>query len=366
MEIKNTPLKLTNERPWRTYLGGSLLDALHGQKGLPDGHFPEEWIASVTVSKAAQLSSSSREGLSRLKSCQTTTLKDLLENEPASYLGAKHAQRFGGELGVLVKLIDSAERLSVQAHPDRAKAAEFFATPYGKTECWHILETRAINGQTPCVYLGFRPGVSREDWEKLFAQQDVPGMLACLHRFAARPGDTFFVEGGVPHAIGAGCFLVEIQEPTDFTFRLDRITPSGFELSEEMCHQGIGFAKMFDCFHYEGFSKEETQKRWLIPPRLLNRQSGGTVTSLIGYETTPFFQMNLLECAGTLTVSLPEAFSGLYILAGEGALAANGDEQPASSGEQFFLPALTGEFILKPSPGQTIKAMHFFGPLSSD
>lgn len=61
----------------------------------------------------------------------------------------------------------------------------------------------------------------------------------------------------MPHAIGAGCFLVEIRAPTD-TIRVERTTPSGFAVADSMCHQGLGFEKMFECFHYEPHSRGES------------------------------------------------------------------------------------------------------------
>ena len=76
-----------------------------------------------------------------------------------------------------------------------------------------------LNGEKPCIYLGFKRGVTRERWKELFDKQDLDGMLDSLERFDVKAGDTILIEGGMPHAIGAGCFLVEIQEPTDFTIR---------------------------------------------------------------------------------------------------------------------------------------------------
>ena len=87
-------------------------------------------------------------------------------------------------------------------------------------------------------------------------------MLSCLHKVPVKKGDTFIIRGGVPHGIGAGCFLVEIQEPTDYTIRTERVTPSGLPVADAMCHQGLGFEKMFDCFDYQGYSLAELQKKY--------------------------------------------------------------------------------------------------------
>ena len=90
----------------------------------------------------------------------------------------------------------------------------------------------------------------REYWKHLFDVQDIEGMLECMHHFPVKRGDLIYVAGGVPHAIGAGCFLAEIQEPTELMVIPERVTPSGVRLAEEKLHGGLGFEKMFDCFEY--------------------------------------------------------------------------------------------------------------------
>ncbi|MDR1626252.1 MAG: class I mannose-6-phosphate isomerase, partial [Spirochaetia bacterium] len=317
------PLKLTSERAWRTYLGGKLLDRLHGKPDGGDGRFPEEWIMSLVSARNAGRENIV-EGLSRLADEPSVTLKSLVEAHPAEMLGKAHAEKHGPSAGVLVKLIDSSERLTVQVHPTRAKARELFGSPYGKTECWHILGGREINGSSPCVYLGFKPGVSRARWRELFERQDIPAMLDCLHRFDVYPGETILLEGGVPHAIGAGCFLVEIQEPTDYTIRVERTTPSGFQVDDFMCHQGLGFERMFDCFEYAAFTQEETRRRWFIAPRPLSRDASGSITTLLGYETTPFFRLDLVEVQKEAEIAPQEVFFGVYALEGRGSLAGAG------------------------------------------
>ena len=172
------------------------------------------------------------------------SLAQFIDENPEEILGKKHYAKYGNKLGVLVKLIDSAERLTIQVHPTREKARELFDSQFGKTECWHILGGREVNGEKPCIYFGFKEGITREHWKDVFDRQDIPAMLDCLHRFEVKPGDTFLIEGGIPHAIGAGCFLVEIQEPTDYTVRTERVTPAGLRVADFMCHQG--------CYGYEG------------------------------------------------------------------------------------------------------------------
>ncbi|MDF2569851.1 MAG: mannose-6-phosphate isomerase [Sporomusa sp.] len=354
--------KLAPARAWRTYLGGKQLDELYNSTESTDGHFPEEWMMSLVSARNTGRETFKDEGLSMIaETTPSVSLKSLITTNPVGLLGRNHVARFGSSTGVLVKLIDAAERLTVQVHPDRSTAKTLFHSDFGKTECWHILGGRSIDGQPPSIYLGFKPGVTRKQWQYLFELQDFPGMLDCLHRFEVHKGDTFLIEGGIPHAIGAGCFLVEIQEPTDYTIRVERTTPSGFQIADFMCHQGLGFVKMFDCFNYEGLTREETKKRWQIAPIILRKEPGGCETELIGYRNTDFFRMSELKVTDSLQLNT-EAFSGIYVLSGKGRILADGTMHPFHKGDQFFLPAHLETLSIHQASGDQCHLLHYFGP----
>lgn len=88
---ENLPIKLNNARAWRTYLGGKLLDQLHGLEEGTDAHFPEEWIMSVVSARNAGREHIKDEGLSILENDGTLSLKSIIETNPATYLGEQHA-----------------------------------------------------------------------------------------------------------------------------------------------------------------------------------------------------------------------------------------------------------------------------------
>jgi mannose-6-phosphate isomerase len=359
---ENLPIKLNNARAWRTYLGGKLLDQLHGRKEGTDAHFPEEWIMSVVSARNVGREHMKDEGLSILENDENLSLKSIIEANPAAFLGEQHALKYDNQMGVLVKIIDAAERLTVQVHPDRIMAKDLFQSTYGKTECWYILGGRDIDGNVPCIYLGFKKGVTKEQWKKLFDEQDISGMLNALNKFEVREGEVILIEGGTPHAIGGGCFLVEIQEPTDYTIRVEKTTPSGFQIDDYMCHQGLGFEKMMDCFNYDTYTEEEVREKWFISGNIIDIQEGGTTTSLIGYDSTEYFKMNQIEVSTELILNLDNVFSGLYILEGEGEMISNGVSQKIRKGNQFFIPAPTGKIEFINKGNKQLKVMQFFGP----
>jgi len=213
--------KILPNRVWRTYRGGRLLDALSLKANAVDDHFPEDWIGStvraVNVGREELV-----EGYTKVQDSQgnTSLLADILSTNPAEMLGTEHVREFGSQLGFLVKFLDAGIRLHIQAHPDRAFSRLHLQSNAGKAEGYYILATREEEPD-PCVYLGFKQPVTRERLQQLVEDQNIDSMLELLHKITVRPGDCFFVPGGFPHAIGAGVFMIEIMEASDFVVRLE-------------------------------------------------------------------------------------------------------------------------------------------------
>lgn len=296
---------LQPNRVRRTYLGGAHIDALTGfsadcADGIPR---PEDWLASVT--QAANEPFLSGEGLGR--TADGTLIRELA----------------GEELPILVKLLDSAERLVIQAHPTVPFAKAHLASSVGKTECWYFLDC----APGACVWLGFREGITRERWEKLFYTGDSEGMLACLHRVEVRAGDFVFVDGGVPHAIGGGCFMTELQEPSDLMVVAERKTPSGRPISEKKLRMTLSYEEMFDVYSYEGLSPEELRRRYCPKPR----PAAPGVEEICGPDLTEKFTMHRLTHGGRLSANRRCAVA--VVTGGRGTLCG----VPAAKGGRFFL-----------------------------
>jgi len=340
LDWSKRPLLLQSNRVWRTYTGGKCLEEWQGQEDPEDGDLPEEWVASIirAVNRGRE---DIEEGYSYVtgEKGESHRLKDLIESDPEGYLGSSHSREYGASLAVLVKVLDAGERLTIQVHPDRSFAWEHFRSRFGKTEAWYILGGRTIAGEEPYVLFGFKPGVTREKWQQLFEAQDIEGMLGALHRIPVKPGDLFLVEGGIPHAIGSGCFLIEIQEPTDLTLRTERTTPRGMQLSDQACHQGIGFERMMDCFTYNSMTYEETMIKYKLTPKVLREEAGGTERELIGREATDRFRMNGLEVHSSMKLCQENHFITAIIEAGVGCIHGEYGEIPVSQGDTFFIPA---------------------------
>ncbi|WP_127583085.1 class I mannose-6-phosphate isomerase [Paenibacillus koleovorans] len=338
------PLKLNDDRVWRTYAGGKSLDTWRGAADPQDSESPELWVASTVKAVNAGREHLPVEGLSKaaLPDGAATTLKQLIEADPAAFLGARHADAYQTSPAILVKLLDSCERLTIQVHPDREFARNEFNSRFGKTEAWYILGGRTIDGEKPYVLLGFKEDVTKEAWRQVFEEQRIPDMLDMLHKVEVEEGDVFLITGGLPHAIGSGCFLIEIQEPTDLTLRTERTTPRGVALRDAACHQGIGFDRMLECFHYEMSDLAGALERSKVVPEMLEEQAGGRLTALIQAKHTDRFRMNRLAVNGQYTLEKPGEFAAAIVVSGSGTLAYGADGAESVSlkqGETLFLPA---------------------------
>ena len=135
-------------------------------------------------------------------------------------LGRHHPQ---ARFPLLLKFLDAADRLSLQVHPDDARAALLDPPDLGKTETWVVLE--AAPGSL--IYAGLKPGVDRAQFERELARGTCE---ACFHTFEPRAGDCIFLPAGTVHAIGGGLLMAELQQASDCTFRLfdwNRVGPDG-------------------------------------------------------------------------------------------------------------------------------------------
>ncbi|MDT4980932.1 MAG: mannose-6-phosphate isomerase, partial [Pseudonocardiales bacterium] len=195
-----SPLALPANQPAdRFYLGGARIAAFRGTAPAGD-HVPEDWIASTTT-----VAGFDDVGLTHLDDGRT--LRAAIAADPSAWLGPEHASRFGADPALLVKLLDAGERLPVHVHPNDEFARQHLSCRTGKTESWIILA--AEPGAQ--VHLGFHDDVDPAQLTSWVDQQDRAAMLSALHGIAVRPGDTVYVPAGLPHAIGAGILLLELQ-----------------------------------------------------------------------------------------------------------------------------------------------------------
>jgi len=317
-------LKQYPTRVYRSYLGGAVLDRYLGVENPVDCRQPEDWISSFH--EAINKVHIPNEGISLV---ETPDGPDLITNRvDATDYGPGRT-----DSGVLIKYLDAAERLGIQVHPTREYARENLNCPFGKTECWYVLDVR--DGAPGCVYIGFKEHVTEKLWRDLFDRQDTQGMLDALHCFRVEPGQTILVPGGTPHAIGGGCFLLEIQEPTDYTMRMETTLLDGSRLTPMQIHYGVGVDKMLKCYDYTPRTREETVNEYFLRER--DFFAGGyTGTHLVTYDDTDCFALDRVEgdYRERTEVSLT-----LIALESGGSVECGGEKFSLKRGDRFFVKA---------------------------
>ena len=162
--------------------------------------FAEAWVCSTHPDGPSVAADS---GLS---------LSELVKKNP-EWLGTHAASVAGGELPILIKLIDAKKDLSVQVHPDDEYAFRYENGSLGKTEMWYVLDTKP---DTSLVY-GFKRDVSEDMVRSAIEEGSVEDYL---NHVPVKKNDLFYIEAGTVHAIGAGCLIAEIQESSNLTYRL--------------------------------------------------------------------------------------------------------------------------------------------------
>ena len=238
------------------------------------------------------------------------TLPDLVATFGAELMGTSAGR---GGFPLLVKIIESRDRLSLQVHPNEETAKLSGGDP--KTEMWYVLD--AEPGAT--LFAGLREGVDREMLSRSLQEGTAEMTVA---QYEVRRGEVLFIPGGLVHAVGGGCRLYEVQQTSDTTWRLhdwNRVdTKTGLP---RPLHVQEGLAAI----------------DWsLMPPALL--RAGSTEDALISCASFRFFVREFSS-----EIVLPVRVDGFRILfAEEGACAVRMEEEdpvPLSGDVCALIPA---------------------------
>ncbi len=212
------------ERIW----GGRKLESVYGKSLPPNIPVGEAWLVSDHPQHVSTVTSGPEHIVGR-------TLRELLEEDAPAILGTHASLTVHGRFPLLLKILDAADYLSVQVHPDDAAAARLGEPDVGKTEMWHVLEADP-GSQLIC---GLNPAVDDKDLRGLVAANKFQDALV---KFAVSSGTSVFVPAGTVHAIGSGILLAEIQQNSDVTYRIhdwNRLqedgTPRTLHIDKSLC-----------------------------------------------------------------------------------------------------------------------------------
>lgn len=327
--------KLPPNRVWRTYPGGKILDIREGKVNPEDSQLPEDWIASTTLAVNKGRETLNEEGLSGVKiEGKWYLLRDLIEQFPEQMAGKVHFEKYGAHTRFLLKFLDSAIRLHLQAHPTIAFAKKHLNSDSGKTEAYVILNIREEIKQA-YIYLGIQHPISSTDFKQAVIQQDTAALLQCFEKIPIKKGDVFIVPGGMPHAIGEGVLMIEIMEPTDFAVRLE-FERGGIVLPEAARFMGRGIDFAMDMISFEPKSVEQVKEQYFCRPRLLEQQVGGKEFILIGSEQTPCFSVHKIELTSEYIKSSGAFYVGIVTI-GKGQMLCGEFKIDLEEGDRFFV-----------------------------
>lgn len=329
------------------YRGGERIAELRGIR-TTSARQPEEWLGA-TVSRADE----ELIGLSRAESGEL--LRDLVSADPAAWTGHQHAAVGNdADVGVLVKLLDAGERLPVHAHPGRSFARSHLDCPYGKTESWLVL------GSVPgaAVHLGWNTDVDAGELARRRDTQDGDWMLRHMNRVEVVRGMGILVPAGTVHAIDAGVFVVEVQEPTDFSIVLEwSVTTS----TREESHLGLGFDTAMRAVS-TGVLPHSRLEGLVVHNDLAARHL--EATSVLPAGADPFFTLHHVAPVPGSTNRIGSGFAVVLVLSGEATLIGADESIHVASGQVIAIPHAFGDWEIQGDASALVGAPGFGWPAS--
>jgi mannose-6-phosphate isomerase len=243
-----------------------------------------------------------------------------VSEQKAKLVGEENYLRFGDEFPLLIKFIDARQDLSIQVHPND-ETAHRLGKPRGKTEMWYTLES----APGAHLYNGLKKKITTEEYEQMVANDTIVDALA---RYEIKEGDVFYIPAGRIHAIGSGCFVTEIQETSDVTFRI-------YDYKR----------KDKDGNYRELHIKEAAQ---CIDFTVLPNYRAGYEPILnegVQLVESPYFTTAVYDLTEPMTLDYSELDSFVILIAvkGEGAITCNGEQMTFKMGDTILLPATTNE-----------------------
>ncbi len=326
-QIVKEPIFFERNRVYRIYKGGKPYKDIFndGYDDGTDNMFPEEWVASK-VKAINPVYFGERDGVAKVKGTDIY-FDDLLNDYKEDLLGNR-------KYDCLVKFLDSAVRLPFQVHPTKEFSRKNFNSEYGKTEAWLVIAKRP-NAK---LYFGFKDKITKEELSKLEevseTEKDVMGTL--LQGVDVEVGDIWLIKAGLIHAIGAGCTVIEVQEPTDFTIQPERWC-GDYHISEKEEYIGLSKDVALDAINYDIYGEAAKEFAKVYPKKAIETDKY-VKEILIDYNDTPCFGevRHTVKNGGEFTMNYAPS---VYIcLEGKARIIGDNYEKEIKTGDYFYLP----------------------------
>lgn len=252
------------------------------------------------------------------------SLNAVVEELQASLVGEANYKRFGNEFPLLIKFIDARQDLSIQVHPTD-EIARKQGKERGKTEMWYIMDS----APDAKLYSGLKMQLTPQKYKEMVENDTICDALA---QYPVKEGDVFFLPAGRIHAIGTGCFLAEIQQTSDVTYRIYDFKRKDKDGNYRQLHT----KEAAECINY---NVEQDYRTEYVP----------TKNQGVALVSCPYFNTAVYDLDEPMTLDYSELDSFVILIGTKGSGTLTDNE-----GNTLTLQA--GESILVPATTQTLKA----------
>ena len=252
-------------------------------------------------------------------------LNEVLAQLKDKLVGKDNYQRYGDQFPLLIKFIDARQQLSIQVHPTD-ELAQRRGYPRGKTEMWYVMKS----DPQASLRSGLKRKITPEEYKKMVEDDTITDALA---EYSVQDGDVFFLPAGRIHSIGAGCFLAEIQETSDVTYRIYDFKRKDKDGNYRQLHT----AEAAECIDYTVESDYQTHYQPV--------KNQGVELVSCQHFTTSVYDLNEPML---LDYSELDSFVILIAMEGSGTLQVDGGEITSFvAGESILIPATAQTVVVK-------------------
>lgn len=250
-------------------------------------------------------------------------LNELVEELKGKLVGEDNYQRFGNEFPLLIKFIDARQDLSIQVHPTD-EIAKMQGKERGKTEMWYLMDS----DKDATLLCGLKKKITPEEYAQMVENDTI---VDAIDRYEVKEGDCFFLPSGRIHAIGTGCFLAEIQQTSDVTYRIYDFKRKDKNGNYRQLHT----KEAAECINYNVESNYRTEYTPV-------KNQG------VSLVQCPYFNTAVYDLDEPMTIDYSELDSFVILIGVKGNATITDNE-----GNTFTLQA--GESVLVPATTETLK-----------
>lgn len=250
-------------------------------------------------------------------------LNELVEELKGKLVGEENYQRFGNEFPLLIKFIDARQDLSIQVHPTD-EIAKMQGKERGKTEMWYLMDS----DKDATLLCGLKKKITPEEYAQMVENDTI---VDAIDRYEVKEGDCFFLPAGRIHAIGTGCFLAEIQQTSDVTYRIYDFKRKDKNGNYRQLHT----KEAAECINYNVESNYRTEYTPV-------KNQG------VSLVQCPYFNTAVYDLNEPMTIDYSELDSFVILIGVKGNATITDNE-----GNTFTLQA--GESVLVPATTETLK-----------